>query len=645
MSRSDLESKIGDSQIRALTLEAPELLELRGESNGQRARSRAERRDKNSGYKRILARKARRAADVVRPYLDRLRKINRGWDKIAAKKVSLNQVKDVLARSGCEGVHEWFRIQMAAFPNLEEVWAEHAYQSLRTDYPTEAIGYGDRLIELGTTQRLMAVQSNLHERLGNLRRARRVAEEIPRQLSQDDLTALRQGLTSFTAMDRLAELDGQIRLLENGFQLPPCRSPPEFCGDQGSALYVLHNAVPFSVSGYAIRSHGLLKAIRSLGYNIHAATRLGYPWEEQNFPHNKKISVEQLIDGVPYIRLPSVINGYRSCPLDEYIGHYSDRLTDLARIIKPSVIHAASNFINGCAANLAARKLGLPSIYEVRGLWEITMASRMPYKRNSEYFEMFVRMETESARGASSVFAITEAVKAELVRRGVPEDKIDILPNGVDTNQYSPLPRDARLEVRFGLKDKTVIGYVGSLNSYEGLDLLLYAAQRIHTKSRKKVALLIVGGGPILQDLKLLARDLGLGDTVFTGEVSQSEVPSLYSLIDITPFPRRGLEVCELVSPLKPFEAMAMGKAIVCSNVAALAEIVSDNETGLLHAKDNVNDLADCLQRLLDSPQLRSRLGENARSWVCHNRDWRILAPRVIEKYELLKESMRSRDC
>jgi glycosyltransferase involved in cell wall biosynthesis len=243
-------------------------------------------------------------------------------------------------------------------------------------------------------------------------------------------------------------------------------------------------------------------------------------------------------------------------------------------------------------------------------------------------------MEADAARGATKVLAITQALKDELVERGVDEDKIVLVPNGVDTERFTPLPRDEELAAQLGVAGKTVIGYVGTIVDYEGLDLLLETAARLK-RSREDFHMLIIGDGAKLEELQATAAAQGLDDVVtFTGRIPHEEVERYYSIIDVTPFPRLPLPVCEMVSPLKPFEAMAMGKAVIASDVAALAEIVTPGRNGLLHVKGSAESLTEQVEHLLDDPELRARLGVQARDWVVAERDWKQLASTVARTYE-----------
>jgi glycosyltransferase involved in cell wall biosynthesis len=526
--------------------------------------------------------------------------------------------------SGVEGVRAWCSRVTRAEPALEMVWAEAAFTALRADEPRAALEYGERLVALQPRTTFVRNLIAVREQVGDLARAAEVAE-----LHASDMSP--------SSTLRLVRLRGQLRVLHNGLDFGAPVSAPAYAPVDRRVLYLLHRSLPYSSVGYSIRSQGLISALRGLGYDVTGVTRLGFPWDEKDAA-DWDIPVCQTIDDVPYVRLPTLVDTFRNQPIDRFIEAYSDRVIELAKAYKPAVLHAASNFVTGAAAVRAARQLGIPSVYEVRGLWEITTVARFPYRADTDHYDMTVRAETEVAKEADQVLAITGAVKDLLVQRGVPAEKIEILPNGVDTDRFRPMEPDQALRDELGLNGKVVIGYVGSITVYEGLDYLLRAIAQLDEAHRSKLACLIVGDGQERKVLEDLSRSLGLEEIVrFTGRVPHQEVSRYYSVIDITPFPRKGMLVCELVSPLKPFEAMAMGKTLICSDVAALAEIIQDGKTGLLHRKDDPESLAQCIRRILDEPDLRRRLGAAGLEWAGRERDWKVLAERAAETYEALR--------
>lgn len=422
-------------------------------------------------------------------------------------------------------------------------------------------------------------------------------------------------------------------LARDGFPLPPMGEHPEYEPRRDHVLYLLHNALPHHSGGYATRTHGLLTELNRNGWDVDGVTRLGYPYDMPKMADVPDLPEQELVGEVDYHHLLTGRQIEKKNPMHDYVARYTDALLPLARAERPAILHGASNHWNGLAAVQTGRLLGIPSVYEVRGLWEVTRGSRDPEWARSDQYQYIARMEADAARGATKVLAITQALKDELVTRGVDEEKIVLVPNGVDSGRFTPLPRDEELAAQLGVTGKTVIGYVGTVVDYEGLDLLLEAARTLRAM-REDFHVLIIGDGAKLEELQALAAEQRLGDVLtFTGRIPHEEVERYYSIIDVTPFPRLPLPVCEMVSPLKPFEAMAMGKAVIASDVAALAEIVTPGMNGLLHTKGDAASLTAQITTLLDDPELAARLGAQARDWVVAERDWKQLAEVVAGVY------------
>jgi glycosyltransferase involved in cell wall biosynthesis len=438
----------------------------------------------------------------------------------------------------------------------------------------------------------------------------------------------------------------EVLLLRNGVlsELPFMHQPSE--GMPGRVMYLANNSLPFDSAGYATRTHGLVSSLRKLGLNNLVVTRLGYPAAIPNMPRNEALNVVEYVDNVPYLRL--VGHGDSQIVSASSRAYINANIAAAAREagrFRPSIIHGASNYITGLTAVGLARALNIPSVYEVRGLWEITALSRDPSYADTLHFAHDVRLETEACLGADRVITITDALKNELIRRGVPAEKIDVVPNGVDTERFRPQPRDTELALRLGIfSDHVVIGYVGSVVDYEGLDDLLRAVHACIAQGATNLRLLIVGDGAAYQSCRALAGELGLGEcAIFTGRVPHHEADAYYSLIDIAPFSRKPSPVTEMVSPLKPFEAMAMGKCVVVSSVAALAEIIGKRPIGFVYEKGSIEALTETIMRLGADRELRHKVGEEARRFVIAERDWQVLAQRVALIYDNLLKVRESR--
>lgn len=405
---------------------------------------------------------------------------------------------------------------------------------------------------------------------------------------------------------------------------------------EDAVLSVLAQSLPHRSGGYATRSHGVATGLANLGWDVTGVTRPGFPYDRWSASDNRVVEPADTVDGITYHRLLTSARAYPQYPLRSYIDGYTKSLAKHAREHRAALIHASSFHVNGLAAQAAAAQLGVPFVYEMRGLEELMKVSRDPAFEQSDRYRLLEHLETTICQAADRVFVITAALGRLMEERGVPAEKIVVLPNGVHAEQFQPRPRDTELEAALGVAGKTVIGYAGSLVDYEGLDLLLDAVATLKER-RTDFHLVIVGDGHYESALHRQAERLGVGDVVtFTGRVPHEEVARYLSLFDVAPFPRQPLPVCEAISPIKPFESMAMGKAVVTSSVAALTEIVADGETGLVFDKGCATDLARVLERYLDDPELRVRHGDAARAWVRAERDWSSIVKIVDATYREL---------
>jgi glycosyltransferase involved in cell wall biosynthesis len=434
-----------------------------------------------------------------------------------------------------------------------------------------------------------------------------------------------------------ANIKSDVQLLRHGFSMPRPEHM-EHLGkvDKKRVLYLLHNSLPLDSGGYATRTHGLLRGIVENGYRVSGVTRLGYPQDRGGAFQDQTYAPQELVNGIGYHRHQSQLSGLNKQPSIEYLQLNLQAHMPLVRKERPAILHGASNYINGLSTTFLARRFGLKSIYEVRGLWELTRASREPAYMTSDAFRLYARMEAEVCNNADHVFALTAALKDIMIDRGVDGDKITLLPNGVDADQFSPVPINKALAIQLGIAEgELVIGYIGSIVDYEGLDDLILAFHGLQSRLDIKARLLIVGDGDMLNDLKALALDLNLGDSIiFTGRVPYEAVPDYYSLIDIAPFPRKPLPVTEAVSPLKPFEAMAMEICVLASNVAAFDEFVTDGLNGMTFEKGNAQSLEVALEELLQNHDLRNRLSKQSRKWVIETRDWQQISRIITDVYD-----------
>lgn len=403
-------------------------------------------------------------------------------------------------------------------------------------------------------------------------------------------------------------------------------------------LHVLDISIPM-LAGYTSRSRYIINNQRALGLDPVVLTSVRH----EGIPG---CAMEEL-DGVRYYRtLPALANpltdrlagrAYSKEALE--VHHLRRRIVEVARREKPDLIHGHSSILCGLPAYLAARQLGIPVVYEIRAFWEDAAVDAGTNSEGSFKYRAIQRAETELAKKVDALIGICQGIKDELVKRGLPSQDVFVVPNGVETDRFQPTPPDEAVKRRYGFAGKTVVGYIGTFAAFEGVRYLVQALISLIKGGRDDLRGLIVGSGPTYDAVKQLTIDAGLADKILhPGQVPHSEVKALYSVVDILAYPRDSQRITELVTPLKPLEAMAMEKAVIGSDVGGLKELIEDGVTGLLHRHEDVADLAAKIARLADDPALRQRLGREGRRRMIERRDWR----KIIETHFAVYERART---
>ncbi|RJQ55307.1 MAG: glycosyltransferase [Nitrospiraceae bacterium] len=400
-------------------------------------------------------------------------------------------------------------------------------------------------------------------------------------------------------------------------------------------LHVLETSIP-DLAGYTIRAKYIVENQKKHGINPVVVTS---PF----FKGGGLQTGKENINGITYFRTNHIrrpekdMNKVASyLTRVKMLNMYKKAVLEIVQSEKPDIIHAHSSYTNGLAANYASAKTRIPSIYELRSLWGESAVVDEGLKPDSLKYRMIWRLEMKAIQNASGVIAISEGIKREIVSRGIPGAKIDILPNGVDTGNFRPAEKDDELLARFGLEDHLVIGYIGSIRKLEGLKHLIKAFREINLREPMTV-LFIVGEGTEKNNLEVMSKELGLtGKVIFTGRVPHDEILNYYSVIDVFVFPRINAKINQAVTPLKPLEAMSMGKVCIGSNVGGLMELITDGYNGLLFECENEDALVDKIMRLMKEPALYEKLKANGMKWVREEREWKVLTPRYEEIYEKL---------
>lgn len=381
-------------------------------------------------------------------------------------------------------------------------------------------------------------------------------------------------------------------------------------------LHVFDHSLPLH-SGYTFRSANILRGQRRLG------------WETFHLTSPKQGRVEQeeeTVDDLHFSRTP-VPGGWASrLPfLNQWAFMRATelRLLELAQRLKPDLLHAHSPVLNAYPALHVGRQLGIPVVYEIRAFWEDAAVDHGTQSEWGPRYRLTRALETRAVRQASQIVTICGGLRGDLVARGIPLDKIGVVPNAVDIEQFSRGGEpDQALKARLGLSDSRVIGFLGSFYAYEGLDLLI-AALPLILKQAPDVKLLLVGGGPQEANLKAQAAALNVADqVVFVGRVPHIEVNRYYDLVDLLAYPRHAMRLTDLVTPLKPLEAMAQGRLLIASDVGGHQELIEDGHTGVLFRAGDVDDLTDKALAALNLPDGGNTLRANGRRFVECERNW-----------------------
>ena len=389
-------------------------------------------------------------------------------------------------------------------------------------------------------------------------------------------------------------------------------------------LHVLDVSTP-TIAGYASRARAIVNGQKAIGLDPVVLTSIRHM--------NAGGADMEVIEGIRHYRTHKPDAAARN-PLTEML-HLRPRILEVARREKVDLIHPHSPILNGIPAWRAARSLGLPCVYEIRALWEDAAAERGDTSERSLRYRLTRGGETLLTKRVDAVTCICEGLRKDLQGRGLAPERLHVVPNGVDVARFVPRQPDEPTRARLGLQGKTVVGYIGTFFGFEGVEDLVEALAKLIKGGRDDLAGLIVGKGASYEPCRAIARRHGLEDRILhPGHVAAHEVEGLYSIIDVFAYPRRSLRVTELVTPLKPLEAMAMEKAVIGSDVGGIRELVRDGVTGLIHRSGDVADLAAKIERLAGDPGLRRTLGTQARAWVSAERDWKQIVPRYAPIYE-----------
>jgi PEP-CTERM/exosortase A-associated glycosyltransferase len=392
-------------------------------------------------------------------------------------------------------------------------------------------------------------------------------------------------------------------------------------------LHILDHSIPLH-SGYTFRTRSILREQRALGWETFHIT--GSKQGESPAP-------EETVDGLHFYRTPAGKGMLSRLPVlnqKQVIDGLVRRLEEVIPKVKPDVLHAHSPCLNAIAALRAGKKFGIPVVYEVRAFWEDAAVDHGTSREFGLRYRLTRALETYALKNVDAVTTICEGLRKDIVARGIPASKVTVIPNAVDIGAFAVGGlADLALKHKLGLQDKRLIGFIGSFYAYEGLDVLLRAVP-LMTPAMPDLRVLLVGGGPQDAQLKQLAKELGIEDkVVFTGRVPHAEVQRYYDLLDVLVYPRLSMRLTDLVTPLKPLEAMAQGRVLAASDVGGHLELIEDGKTGVLFKADDPRSLADKVGQLLERQQQWPALRAAGREYVESERNWPVSVARYKKIY------------
>lgn len=395
-------------------------------------------------------------------------------------------------------------------------------------------------------------------------------------------------------------------------------------------LHLLDHSIPLH-SGYTFRTAAILREQRALGWETYHLTS-----EKQG----QVAALEEDVDGLHFYRTPPSTGALASLPILNQVAvvnSLAKRLTEIAPQIKPDILHAHSPVLNVLAALRVGKRLGIPVVYEVRAFWEDAAVDHGTTQEWSARYRLTRALETHAFHQVNAITTICEGLRQDIVARGIPANKVTVIPNAVDIDKFcvGGMP-DADIKSQLGLNGCRVLGFIGSFYAYEGLNLLLDAFPLILQRA-PDVRVLLVGGGPQETSLKAQAIALGIAEKViFAGRVPHEQVQRYYDLVDVLTYPRLSMRLTNLVTPLKPLEAMAQGRLLVASDVGGHKELIHDGETGVLFRAGDAQDLAEKTMGLLSATERWPALRASGRRFVEAERNWQASVARYQFVYSNL---------
>ncbi|GHD11586.1 glycosyltransferase family 4 protein [Zhihengliuella salsuginis] len=412
----------------------------------------------------------------------------------------------------------------------------------------------------------------------------------------------------------------------------------------GRVLHLVKESRPYLSNGFTSRSHQNFLAEKRAGLEPMVLTEPGFPRSVTG----KESRSSELVDGIYHSRLDVGNIEYSSMPNDTFLQLFAELAYQRIQELRPSIIHVSSGrrgYETALVGLALQEKTGLPLVYEVRSFFEANWTADIEWETRGELFSRRIEAERMCMERADRVLTIGSSMKGELIARGVPAEKIGVIPNAVQVESFTVRQRSRALEDQLGIRGVPTFGYVSNMDHYRESQETLIEAASLLKRAGSKMHCILVGDGPRRAHLETLASELGVRDRVlFVGAVDHEVIPDYYGLIDIFVVPRIRERAATYVTPLKPFEAMALGRPLVVADLPALLEIAEPPLRGHSFESGNAADLVEVILRLSADHEETERLSVAGRVWVENERTWDHNGERYVREFSEVAEALKGTD-
>lgn len=382
-------------------------------------------------------------------------------------------------------------------------------------------------------------------------------------------------------------------------------------------LYLTSKDIMDAQIGYTIRTLNLVKYAGKSGADIIVVSPENKNREEQ---------IDYYHDTVHYIKLKDI--NINNTDIITFYIKYIEKVVELCIKYDINIVHASSDYHNGIVAYYVGKILNIYSVYEVRGLWGESSITFRPELYKSDLLKLREKMELFVCKNVNKLLTINENLKDQILLMGIERD-IDIVPNGIDITKFANINYELvkLLRKKYSLETKIVIGYIGSILEYEGLDYMIEVMKQL-----ENIVFFVAGAG----DDKLCLKLKNAKNVIYVGKINYDDVTSYYKLFDFVSYPRKNYLVCRTTNSSKIYEPMAMGIPVITSDLPPCRTIIKNEETGILFESDNIHELLKAIHKLANDNELRTRLGDNAKKWCMNNRDFSMIGKSLSSIYKNL---------